>query len=48
MDYFGVNYSFHGSNNANFLPVPTSHGLGISGGGSELVSVVQSVHLTVR
>lgn len=47
MDYFGMNYSYSGSDNANFLPIPTSHGVGISHFDLR-VYVVQSVHLTVK
>lgn len=39
MDYFG-------NDSANFLPVPTCHGVGMSGA-SLRVFVVQSAHLTV-
>lgn len=45
MDYFRSELYSH--DNANFLPVPTSHGVGISGAGLR-VYVVQSAHLTVK
>lgn len=36
-----------GSDSANFLPVPTSHGVGISGAGLR-VSVMPLAHRTIK
>lgn len=45
IDYFDRSHG--GSDHANFLPVPVTHGVGISGAGFR-VHEVQSGHLVVR